>query len=161
MADPPVGGPGSNRSSAWLAEQLATKQLERQRPDPKFQKFLLHRVGRSLHFIDKAPASDPDSEFTLAYDAIRHCIDVHLNVNGLRVMNVAGAHRLYVAYARACMAEIISEDDLRLYATFRPIRNASEYPAPGDELQIPADAARTAFEVAKRFFKAATDAARS
>ena len=128
MPDPPAHGPGRAPSSSWELEQLAMRKLEREHPDPIFQKRLLNRVGASLHFIEHPDPPDPDSVLTLAYDAIRHYVNVHLNINGLRVPNMAGAHRLYVEYTKEKMAEMIGEEDLRHYSAFRQLRNTSEYP---------------------------------
>jgi hypothetical protein len=160
MPDPPAHGPGRAPSSSWELEQLAMRKLERERPDPIFQKRLLNRVGASLHFIEHPDPPDPDSVLTLAYDAIRHCVDVHLNINGLRVPNMAGAHRLYVEYAKEKMAEIIGEEDLRHYSAFRQLRNTSEYPAPGASVWTTAEVAQEAVKVAKRFFGAVSTVAR-
>jgi hypothetical protein len=78
---------------------------------------------------------------------------VHLDINGLRVGNVPGAHRLFIEYAEVMMADILSDDDLLLYSEYRRIRNNHEYSTelPGD---ISPATAKQAVDVATRFFKA-------
>ena len=83
-----------------IEEMVRTGGLDRIRPSPRFQKELLNFAGEKIAGAQKAIEASDSLAFTGAYDAIRHCVDIHLNVNGLRARSGDGAHRRRVEYAR-------------------------------------------------------------
>jgi len=69
---------------------------------------------------------------TLAYDAIRAAVDVHLNASGLKVAG-SDQHQLAVEYAVSTMNDIVDDPDLEIYDELRHVRNRIvEYPPIGN-----------------------------
>jgi hypothetical protein len=69
---------------------------------------------------------------TLAYDAIRAAVDVHLNASGLQVTG-NDQHQLAVEYAHSAMGDLVDEPALEIYDELRRVRNRIvEYPPIGN-----------------------------
>jgi hypothetical protein len=94
---------------------------------------------------------------TGAYDAVRHCVDAHLNANGLRAKSGEGAHRYRVEYARVAMFSIISDTDLQQYQVASQVRHEAEYPSPERPLHLPQADALQMIGLAFTFHKAVSN----
>jgi hypothetical protein len=120
---------------------LVTAKLERARPDLRYQRALLNLAGENIAGAQRAVEVSPSLALTGAYDAVRHCVDAHLNANGLRAKSGDGSHRSRVEYARVAMSTIVSHADIDKYQTARQIRHEVEYPRPERPVHLlPADA---------------------
>jgi hypothetical protein len=140
-----------------IEEMLVTARLERARPDPRHQRSLLNLAGENIAGAQRAIEVSPSLALTGAYDAVRHCVDAHLNANGFRAKSGEGSHRSRVDYARVAMSGIVSEVDLEKYQTARQVRHEAEYPSPDRPLHLlPADAQQM-LGLAVRFHKAVSN----
>jgi hypothetical protein len=145
------------RGVASIEEMLVTAKLERARPDPYYQRSLLNLAGENIAGAQRAIEVSPSLALTGAYDAVRHCVDAHLNANGLRAKSGDGSHRSRVEYARVAMSSIVSEADLEKYQTARQVRREAEYPSPERPLHLlPADAEQM-LGLAVTFYKAVSN----
>ncbi len=63
---------------------VVTAKLDRARPDPRHQRSLLNLAGENIAGAQRVVEVRPSLALTGAYDAVRHCVDAHLNANGLR-----------------------------------------------------------------------------
>jgi hypothetical protein len=145
--------PDRSGKTESIDEMVRVGKLDRTRPSPRFQKELLNFAGEKIAGAQKAIVASNSLAFSGAYDATRHCVDAHLDANGLRAKSGDGAHRHRVEYAQHHMTDIISGDDLRLYATARQLRNETEYPQPGHQRLSNIEAGR-AIDLAKAFHAA-------
>ncbi|HET9061114.1 MAG TPA: hypothetical protein VFN61_14440 [Acidimicrobiales bacterium] len=156
----PPGPTGAGRAAspgrgvASIEEMLVTARLERTRPDPRHQRSLLNLAGENIAGAQRAIEVSPSLALTGAYDAIRHCVDAHLNANGLRAKSGDGSHRSRVEYARAAMSGIVSEHDLKKYQAARQIRHEAEYPSPERPLHLLPTDAQEMLTLAVTFHKA-------
>jgi hypothetical protein len=135
---------------------VATAKLERVLVNPRHQRALLNLAGENIAGAQRAVKVSPSLALTGSYDAVRHCVDAHLNVNGLRAKGGDGAHRFRVEYAWLAMGGIVSADDLRKYQAARQIRHEVEYPSPERPVRLLAADAQAAIELAKKFHAAVT-----
>lgn len=147
MTTPRPGG------KAWLTEALATRDLERVKPDMAAAG---HRINEATSHIRSARIL-ADDDVTLAmsacHDAIRKAISAHLSANGLRARSGDGAHRIINTYARHQLAEVIATADLDDADSIRRDRILAEY---GDFASAKLSAAdvRTAADTAQRIVTA-------
>jgi hypothetical protein len=140
-----------------IEEMVVVAKLERARPDPRHQRSLLNLAGENIAGAQRAIEVSPSLALTGAYDAVRHCVDAHLNASGLRAKSGEGSHRYRVEYARVAMSGIVSEADIDKYQTARQVRHDAEYPSPEKPLHlVPADAQQM-LELAVTFHKAVSN----
>ena len=117
--------------------------------------------GENIAGAQRAIEVSPSLALTGAYDAVRHCVDAHLNANGFRAMSGEAAHRFRVEYARVAMSSIISDTDLEKYQVARQVRHEAEYPSPERPLDLPQADALQMISLALTFHKAVSGFLRS
>jgi hypothetical protein len=144
----------SGRAVGSIEEMVVTAKLERARPDPRHQRSLLNLAGENIAGAQRAIEVSPSLALTGAYDAVRHCVDAHLNANGLRAKSGDGSHRSRVEYARAAMSGIVSEADIEMYQAARQVRHEAEYPSPERPLHLLPTDAQQMLGLAVTFHKA-------
>ena len=129
-------------------------KLDRVRPNARHQQALLKLAGENIAGAQRASPVSLSLALTGAYDAARHCVDAHLNANGLRAKSGDGAHRFRVEYARVAMREILSAHDIESYRVARQIRNATEYPSPEGSVRLQNSDVQDAINLAKVLYSA-------
>jgi hypothetical protein len=125
----------------------ADLDIDTEKPSAAYQK------ARLFQAVDNTKAATEitraNAIATLAYDAIRAAVDVHLNTSGLKISG-NDQHQLAVEYAHSALRDLIEESDLEIYDELRIVRNRIvEYPPIGN-FQPPAIAD------AKRYLGCAT-----
>ena len=140
-------------AQAWLAEALATRDLERVQANMPASGA---RIGearkhvRSAHFL---AGDDPALAIAACHDAIRKAVTAHMLAAGLRPRGGEGAHRIVLAYARHVLGNVVAADDLTEAEGIRRDRALAEY---GDypSGQFSADHVNAAADVGERIINA-------
>lgn len=138
---------------SWLSEALATRDLERVKPDMAAAG---HRINEAASHVRSARTLAKD-DVTLAmsacHDAIRKAIAAHMSANGLRARSGDGAHRIINNYARHQLENVITAADLDDADSIRRDRILAEY---GDfaSAKLSAVDVRTAADTAERIVTA-------
>lgn len=140
-------------AQAWLAEALATKDLERVQANMPASGT---RVGDARNHVRSARAlavDDPALAIAACHDAIRKAVTAYMLATGLRPRAGEGAHRIVLVYARHVLGYVITEDDLTEAEGIRRDRGLAEY---GDypSSQFSADHVNAAADVAERIVNA-------
>ena len=135
---------------------IATGDLEKITPNRRYELELLNLAGEKIAAAQQILKTSPSLALSGAYDAARHCVDAHLDSNGLRAKSGDGSHRVRVDYAHLEMTALLSEELLRDYAAARQIRHEAEYPSPNRPVAIQQPDAQRTIEIAKAFHSAIT-----
>lgn len=140
-------------AQAWLAEALATKDLERVQANMRAAAM---RIGDAQNHVRSArvlAADDPSLAIAACHDAIRKAVTAYMLATGLRPRAGEGAHRIVLLYARHVLGNVITEDDLTDAEGIRRDRILAEY---GDypSTQFSADHVNASADVAERILKA-------
>lgn len=137
----------------WLVEALATRDLERVKPNMGAAGERVNDASR--HVRSARLLADDDTTLAMAacHDAIRKAITGHMAANGLRPRGGDGAHRIVLDYARHQLAQLIGEDDLIEADEIRQDRALAEY---GDfaSRKLDANHVRDSADVAERIVRA-------
>ena len=146
-----------DRSKAWLADALATRDLERVRPNMGAAGERINDARRHVRSARLIAEDDPTLAIAACHDAIRKAITAHLAASGLRPRSGEGAHRIVLTYAAACLADEVAEDDLEEADNIRKDRAVAEY---GDfaARQLTPDHVRAAADTADRIVSAIASA---
>jgi len=152
----PVGDTQSTSGTETVSEMVLVGKLERVRANPRHQRAPLNLAGENIAGAQRVVEISPSLALTGAYEAVRRCVDAHLNANGLRARSGEGAHRFRVDYAWAAMRGVVSEQDLTAYQAARQIRHETEYPAPDRPVRLQQPDAQKAIELAKSFHASVT-----
>lgn len=145
--------PARDDGRQWLAEALATRDLERLKPNMAAAGERLNDARRHLRSARALAENDPTLAMTACHDAIRKAVTGHMAATGYRPRAGEGAHRIVLAYARHQLMEALTEEDLTDADAIRKDRGLAEY---GDfaASQIDADHVRWAAGVAERIVNA-------
>lgn len=137
----------------WLVEALATRALERVKPNMGAAGERVNDARR--HVRSARLLADDDTTLAMAacHDAIRKAITGHMAANGLRPRGGDGAHRIVLDYARHQLVQQIGQDDLMEADEIRQDRALAEY---GDfaSRKLDANHVRASADVAERIVRA-------
>ena len=114
-------------AKATLAALLRDGRIEKVAPDLRVA---WSRVDEArVHLASSAvlARSDPALAYVALYDAARKAIAGHMQANGYRAVNRAGAHQSVGMYAEATLAVGAAIPHVKAFDRMRQIRNRSEY----------------------------------
>lgn len=113
--------------SRWLAEAVATHDLERLTPNMAAAGDRINDARR--HIRSARTIADDDRTLALAacHDAIRKAITAHMAARGYRPRAGEGAHRIVLDYARHQLAEVLTADQIDDADAIRRDRGLAEY----------------------------------
>ena len=137
----------------WLAESLATRDIERLEPNMAAAGDRVNDARRHVRSADALADDDPTLALAACHDAIRKAVTGHMAAAGYRPRAGEGSHRIVLAYARSQLGGIITEDEIGDADAIRRDRGVAEY---GDfaSSQIDAKRVRWAARVAERIVNA-------
>ena len=140
-------------SGRWLAEAIATHDLERLKPSMSAGAERVNTARRHVRSARALADDDPTLALAACHDAVRKAITGHMRAAGYRPRSGEGAHRIVLDYARHQLAEVIEADDLQDADAIRKDRGLAEY---GEfaSTRIDADHVRWAADVAERIVNA-------
>jgi hypothetical protein len=140
----------------WLAESLATRDIERLEPNMAVAGDRVNDARRHVRSADALADDDPTLALAACHDAIRKAVTAHMAAAGYRPRAGEGAYRIVLAYARYQLGGIVTEDDIGNADAIRRDRGLAEY---GDfaSSQIDAEHVRWAARVAERIVNAVAD----
>lgn len=140
---------GDDDSNRWLAEALATRDLEKLKPSMAAAGDRVNDARRHVSSARALADDDPTLGVAACHDAIRKAVTGHMRAAGFRPRSGEGAHRIVLDYARHRLAAVIEEEDLRDAEAIRKDRGLAEY---GEfaSTRIDADHVRWAADVAER-----------
>ncbi len=123
----------ARRRDSWprpLTQMRADLDVDVEKPSAPYQK------ARLFQAVDNTKAAAEitraNAIATLAYDAIRAAVDVHLNASGLQIAG-NDRHQVAVEYAHTAMNDLVDGPDLEVYDELRRVRNRTvEYPPIGN-----------------------------
>lgn len=143
--------------SDWLSEALATRALERVKPNMGAAGERVNDARRHIRSARLLAEDDTTLAIAACHDAIRKAVTAHMNARGLRARGGEGAHRLVLDYARHQLGDVIPDEDLVEANEIRRDRALAEY---GDfaSRQVDADHVRAAADVAERIVNAVAKA---
>lgn len=140
-------------AGSWLSEALATRDLERVRPNMGAAGERINDARR--HVRSARLLADDDTTLAMAacQDAIMKALTAHMAANGLRPRAGEGSHRIVGAYGRHHLSEFLEPSDLDDADEIRKDRALAEY---GDfaSRQLTPDHVRAAADVAERIVNA-------
>ena len=137
----------------WLAESLATRDIERLEPNMAAAGDRVNDARRHVRSAHALADDDPTLALAACHDAIRKAVTGHMAAAGYRPRPGEGAHRIVLAYARYQLDGIVTEEDIGDADAIRRDRGLAEY---GDfaSSQINAEHVRWAARVAERIVNA-------
>jgi hypothetical protein len=137
----------------WLTEALATRDLDRVQSNMAAAGDRINDARRHVRSARLLASDDPTLAIAACHDAIRKALTAHMAAAGLRARSGEGAHRIVLQYARHCLADVITPEDLTEAEDIRRDRAIAEY---GDfaTRQIDADHIRTAADAAEQIVNA-------
>ena len=145
------------RGSGWLRDALATRDLERLKPNMGAAGERINEARR--HVASARLLADSDVTLALAacHDAIRKAITAHMGASGYRARRGEGAHKIVLDYARHELAGIVAAEDLDDADRIRRDRALAEY---GDfaARHVTTDHVQRAADVAERVVNAVASA---
>ena len=114
-------------TTEWLAEALATRDLERVRASMASAGERINDARR--HIRSARLLADDDTTLAIAacHDAIRKAVTAHMAANGVRARGGEGAHRITLDYARHTLGGRIEVDDIEEAQQIRQDRAVAEY----------------------------------
>lgn len=141
----------------WLAQAIATRDLERVKPNMGAGGERVNDARRHIRSARLLAEDDTALAMAACHDAIRKAVTGHMAANGLRPRGGEGAHRIVLDYARHQLGDAITEDDLVEANEIRQDRALAEY---GDfaSRQLDADHVRAAADVSDRIVSAVATA---
>jgi hypothetical protein len=151
--------PPADDGATWLAEALATRDVERLVPNMGAAGERVNDAHRHIRSARKLASEDTTLAVAACHDAIRKAITGHMAAAGYRPKGGDGAHRIVLDYARHQRIGVVNGQDLDDADAIRRDRGIAEY---GDFASLKIDAAHVvwAADVAERFVTAvATDLA--
>jgi hypothetical protein len=123
-----------------VADLVRQGRIERVTPDVAAA---WDRLGEAkIHLVssEKLAKSDPVLAYLALYDAARKAISAHMQANGYRATNRAGAHQAVGLYAEATLGSSPAAPHIKAFDRMRQVRNRSEYEQqPISELLLTAD----------------------
>ncbi|MBO3747034.1 hypothetical protein J5X84_13235 [Streptosporangiaceae bacterium NEAU-GS5] len=123
------------RGEADIEAMLAANELQQVRGDATDGPGWLDKAAKTLSSAEELASTDPNSAYTLAYDAARFACAGLLAQQGLRATSTGGHYAVQQAVIRRFGATF------EPYGTMRRRRNELEYPQFPDEIVEPAEAA--------------------
>jgi len=137
----------------WLAEALATRDLDRIQPNMPAAGDRINDARRHVRSARLLAADDPTLAIAACHDAIRKAVTAHMAAQGIRPRGGEGAHRIVLEYARRRLGDLITGDDLTEAEDIRRDRAIAEY---GDFATRQIDSAhiRAAADAAERIVNA-------
>ena len=140
-------------SDSWLTEALATRDLERVKPNMGAAGERITDARRHVTSARALAESDPTLAIAACHDAIRKSFTAHMTAKGLRPRGGEGAHRIVLDYARHELTPVVASEDLDDAEDIRKDRALAEY---GDfaSRQLDSEHVRWAAEVAERIVNA-------
>jgi HEPN domain-containing protein len=136
------------RGEAEIERMLAGGEIQALSVAAADGKQWLSKASRTLSTATSAADTDPDSAFTLAYDAARFACTALLAQQGLRPTTRGGHYAVEIA-VRSQFGATFDR-----YGGLRRQRNSVEYPVVSTAPLMPSDA-RSAIEVATELIEAA------
>lgn len=100
-------------SSRWLAEALATRDLEKLKPSMAAAGDRVNDARRHVRSARGLADDDPTLGIAACHDAIRKAITGHMRAAGYRPRSGEGAHRIVLDYAHHLLGGVVEQDDLR------------------------------------------------
>jgi hypothetical protein len=145
------------RGSAWLRDTLATRTLERLKPNMGAAGERINDARRHVASARLLAESDVTLALAACHDAIRKAITAHMSASGYRPHRGEGAHKIVLDYARHELPDAITADDLADAERIRRDRALAEY---GEfaARQITSDHVRRSADVAERVVNAVASA---
>lgn len=141
------------KGDTWLTEAIATRDLERVRPNMPAGGDRINQARHHIHSARLIAEGDSTLAIAACHDAIRKAIAAHMAAVGLRVRSGEGAHRITLEYARHELADVIANDDLVEAEDIRRDRATAEYGDFGGR-KISATNVMAAADVAERIVNA-------
>ena len=137
----------------WLAEALATRGLDRLKPNMAAGGERINDARRHIRSARSLADDDTTLAISACHDAIRKAITGHMAARGYRPRAGEGAHRIVLDYARTQLSGVIDAADLADADAIRKDRSHAEY---GDfpTSSINAEHIRWAADVAQRIVDA-------
>lgn len=137
----------------WLTDAVATRDLDRIRPDRNAAGNRINDARSNVKAARAISAESPTLAMAGCHDAARKAITAHMVANGYRPKKGEGAHRIVIDYARAVLADVLTEEDLDGIDDLRSDRSEAEY---GDFAQrrFDADHLAAAADLAERVVNA-------
>lgn len=124
-----------------VADLVRQGRIERVTPDVVAAWGRLREAKTHLASTEKLANSDPILAYLALYDAARKAITAHMQANGYRATNRAGAHQAVGLYAEATLGSSTAARHIKAFDRMRQVRNRSEYEQqPISELLLTADA---------------------
>ncbi|WP_423919704.1 hypothetical protein [Candidatus Poriferisodalis sp.] len=84
----------------WLAEAIATRDLERVKPNMGAAGERVNDARRHIRSARMLAEDDTTLALAACRDAVRKAVTAHMAANGLRVRGGEGTHRITLDYAR-------------------------------------------------------------
>ena len=123
-----------------VADLVRQGRIERVTPDVVASWDRLGEAKIHLLSSEKLAKSDPILAYLALYDAARKAITAHMQANGYRAANRAGAHQAVALYAEATLRTGGTAAHVKAFDRMRQVRNRSEYERqPISELLLSAD----------------------
>jgi hypothetical protein len=110
-----------------VSDLLRDGRLERVSPDINAARERVMEAKVHLESSEKLANSDPVLAYLAIYDAARKAITAHMQANGYRVTNRAGAHQAVGLYAEVTLTAPAAVAHVKAFDRMRQIRNRSEY----------------------------------
>lgn len=145
------------RGSGWLRDALATRDLERLKPNKGAAGERINDARRHVASARLLAGSDVTLGLAACHDAIRKAITAAMGASGYRARRGEGTHKIVLDYARHELAGIVAAEDLDDAERIRRDRALAEY---GEfaARQISTDHVRRAADVAERVVNAVASA---
>ena len=118
---------GNQPRADWLAEAIATRDIERLIPNMAAAGVRINDARRHVKSARALAEDDVTLALAACHDAIRKAITGHMVAKGLRPRNGDGAHRIVLNYARNQLTTLITEEDLSDAEAIRRDRGVAEY----------------------------------
>jgi hypothetical protein len=110
-----------------VSDLLRDRRLERVSPDVDAARERVSEAKVHLESSEKLASSDPVLAYVAIYDAARKAITAHMQANGYRATNRAGAHQAVGVYAVETLATPAAVAHVKAFDRMRQIRKRCEY----------------------------------
>lgn len=117
----------SQQGAPWLQEALATRDLERVRPNMAAAGERINEARRHIRSARLLAEDDVTLAASACHDAIRKALTAHMAAAGLRVRGGEGAHRITLEYGRQVLSGVVAPQDLVEAENIRRDRAVAEY----------------------------------
>lgn len=113
--------------ACWLAEALATRAIDRIRPDMDAAGTRINDARATVKAARAIVSVSPSLAIAGCHDAARKAITAHMIASGYRPKRGEGALKIVIEYARAVFADALEADDIDGVDDLRRDRADAEY----------------------------------